>query len=119
MTSDISARSLLLVGAGAAVGALLRWGVDAASSELATVVIVNALGCAVIGALPIGMGSRARQFTATGFCGGLTTMSSAAVAVAARLADDRWTSAVAIALLVTVVSIAGFVTGRSLRPERS
>ena len=114
VTSDMHPRTFVWIAAGVAAGALLRWAIDATVPELWTLGLVNAGGCAVMGLIFERGTERTARLVGTGFCGGLTTMSSAAVAVGEALADSRWVVAVATMLMLTVVSVAGFALGRRL-----
>ena len=79
--------SILLVGLGGSLGCALRYLVALAMQPLSVVfpvstLIVNFVGCLVIGSIAglvdasIALSSASRLFLVTGFCGGLTTMSS-------------------------------------------
>ncbi len=79
---------VLLVGAGGAVGALIRWGlielVELDGSFPWATFIANIVGCGALGALSDrgrDEGERSRWFLGAGFCGGLTTMSTLSVEV--------------------------------------
>ncbi len=84
-------RSLLLVGAGGAVGSMLRYAVSYAVSKYALhpfpfgTFIINIVGSLLIGVL-FGLAARNQWFQeggmlllATGFCGGFTTFSAFAL----------------------------------------
>ena len=88
-------RPLLAVALGGAAGSLVRWGLVALGPDARSALIVfgaNAVGSLLLGAL-IGRREQLEPdvFAAigTGFCGGLTTFSSYAVAVAVGLEDGR------------------------------
>ena len=77
---------LLLVAIGGTIGAGLRWAVLEATPESVfpwPVLVVNLVGCALLGAL-LGPGTprSTRLLVGTGLCGGLTTFSTFAVEVA-------------------------------------
>ena len=106
----------LAVGAGGAAGATARWAVGTTvgggAFPVATLA-VNIAGCLVLGAVLARRGRRslAADVVGVGFCGGLTTFSTFAVEVAARLDDGR--PAVAAAYLVASVAggLAAFLVG--------
>ena len=77
---------LLLVAIGGTIGTGLRWAVLEATPESVfpwPVLVVNLVGCALLGAL-LGPGTprSTRLLVGTGLCGGLTTFSTFAVEVA-------------------------------------
>lgn len=88
----LTARTLLAVASGGAVGSLLRWAVDALLPETSGTLpwgtlLVNVLGSALLGVvvevLDHGAGSGVRgAFLGTGVLGGFTTFSTYAVQMA-------------------------------------
>lgn len=67
----------VLVGLGAALGALARWAVtEAVGASLAATLVINVLGCAAMGYF------RPGPFWGTGVLGGFTTMSAYALLTA-------------------------------------
>lgn len=73
------------VGLGCAIGAVLRWLVQQAVApwtyDDVAIMVVNILGCAVLGLVTAFVTQRRaspllKKFLTTGFCGGLTTFSS-------------------------------------------
>lgn len=116
---------LALVGVGGATGAVVRvWLEDqlgSAPTLAPGVLVANLLGAFVIGAVlaaaprldPIA-GLRLRLLVATGFCGGLTTLSSLALVLADGAEEGRWVGAIGTALLSIAGGIAAFFLGRAL-----
>lgn len=84
-------RALVAVGLGAAVGALLRWGLGAAWPSPAALWVTNVLGSGVLGLVTGWHAVRARPLLALalgpGLLGGFTSVSAAAEDVRQRLAD--------------------------------
>lgn len=73
------------VGLGCAIGAVLRWLVQQAVApwtyDDVAIMVVNVIGCAVLGLVTAYVTQRhssplLKKFLTTGFCGGLTTFSS-------------------------------------------
>ena len=106
-------KSLLLVGAGGALGSIVRYTVSmlfahfAISSHWATLV-VNVVGSLLIGiAIPLLSGG-AHLFAVVGFCGGFTTFSTFSYqAVQLFQAGERFAAAVYVAasLVVSVLMV--------------
>ena len=106
-------KSLLLVGAGGALGSIARYAVSllfahlAISSHWATLV-VNVVGSFLIGlAIPLLSGG-AHLFAVVGFCGGFTTFSTfSSQAVQLFQAGERLTAAayIAASLVVSVLMV--------------
>ena len=115
VTSAIDARNLVWVGAGVSIGAAARWAVDAVFADVVTLVIVNGVGCAVMGVVGAQRSVRTARFVGTGFCGGFTTMSSAAVAVGAEFADREWLAGMGTLALLVAAAMVGFELGRRVR----
>ena len=91
----------LLVGIGGCLGALLRYTVSLAFQNVAVILpfgtlISNLTGCFVIGlivqlaALSEAVSVEARLLLATGFCGGLTTLSSLIYELSQLLQDSEY-----------------------------
>jgi CrcB protein len=117
---------LIAAAVGGALGSLLRWAAVASVADgLAdlTVLGLNIVGSLLLGLL-VGSGDRLSEnlfvLLGTGLAGGLTTFSTFAVAVAARLEDGRLLSASGFGLgtlLATLVAAGvGYRIGRSLSP---
>ena len=106
-------KSLLFVGAGGALGSIVRYAVSllfahlAISSHWATL-LVNVVGSFLIGlAIPM-LSNGAHLFAVVGFCGGFTTFSTFSVqAVQLFQAGERVTAAVYVAasLIVSVLMV--------------
>ncbi len=106
-------KSLLFVGAGGALGSIVRYAVSmlfahfAISSHWATLV-VNVVGSLLIGvAIPLLSGA-AHLFAVVGFCGGFTTFSTfSSQAVQLFQAGERLTAAayIAASLVVSVLMV--------------
>jgi CrcB protein len=112
----IAPATALLVGSGGAAGALARYAVDVAVEGRRATFTVNVLGSLLLGAASARVGEETAPllFVGVGFCGGFTTFSSFAVAVAegAVDGDGLWTAAYAVGTLV--VAVGGVVLGRLL-----
>ena len=106
-------KSLLFVGAGGALGSIVRYAVSmlfahfAIASHWATL-LVNVVGSFLIGlAIPLLSGS-AHLFAVVGFCGGFTTFSTfSSQAVQLFQAGERLTAAtyIAASLVVSVLMV--------------
>ena len=88
----------------------MRWIVGETLPTTVALLTVNALGCAAIGALKDSEGRR-KLLLGAGFCGGLTTLSGAALAVATDIDAGQWASGLALAAGVVLVAVAGFGLG--------
>lgn len=117
----LSARSALLVAAGAAVGALGRWQIaEWFGSEPGAVpwetLLVNLVGCLVIGvaAARVEPGSDRWLAGVTGVLGGFTTFSAFADQTRALLAADRGATALAYVAATLVGGLLAVATGRRL-----
>lgn len=99
-------RSLLLVGAGGAVGATARWMVVAGAATTGPfpwpTLLVNLVGCFGLGLLAPTSRSTALAL-GTGVCGGLTTFSTFGLELSMLLDDGD----IAVASLYLVASVAG------------
>ena len=106
-------KSLLVVGAGGALGSIVRYAVSllfahlAISSHWATL-LVNVVGSFLIGlAIPV-LANGTHLFAVVGFCGGFTTFSTFSVqAVQLFQAGERLTAAayIAASLVVSVLMV--------------
>lgn len=115
----------LLVAAGGALGALLRYLLGAAMPSLATPTLVelpwatllaNTLGCLALGALAGVLEVRPgrpwmQPLLGTGLCGGFTTMSTAVLDGAAMMGADFAILAIIYASLSLLLSIGALVAG--------
>jgi CrcB protein len=92
--------TLIAISAGAALGAILRWGLGSALNAFFVSIppgtlIANLLGGYIIGLAISYFGSHPglppqwRLFIITGFCGGLTTFSTFSAELAALLQQER------------------------------
>ena len=106
----------LLVGIGGAFGAGTRWAVTRRLGDRVGTLAVNAVGSLLAGLLA-GAGPSLRLLLATGFCGGLTTFSSYAVQVRARLdarpAPGRRLALVHLAVCLPAAALGLALTGRA------
>ena len=83
---------LLLVGAGAVPGALLRWQVAQHLGDQN--LLVNVLGAALLGLLAgLPAAPRRQLFIGIGFCGSFTTFSSWMLAAMKHLSSGDWAGA--------------------------
>jgi fluoride exporter len=109
----------MTVAAGGAAGAALRWIVlDAADDALWSLVTVNTVGAFLLGMVVHGIldrGHTVRLLLGVGFCGALTTLSTLALAVAARLDDGRAFDAFGVATTSVGLGLAAAVVGASTR----
>lgn len=123
----------LLVAAGGALGATLRYLLELAAPTTATPTLVdipwstwtaNVLGCLLMGVIAgyLESGGRApawaRPFLATGLCGGFTTMSTLVLQVSAMIGADFPLIAleygVGSAVLALLALVVGLLAGRIL-----
>ena len=119
-------RQLILIAAGGAIGATVRWMVSSLELDGSfpwMTLLVNLAGCAVLGWV---VASKQQLDTTalvgTGFCGGLTTFSTMSVEVASLLRDDKVLVSWAYLLASVILGFAAFGTGRliaSLTPARA
>lgn len=126
MTED-RARTLrraALVGVGGAIGALARvWLEQVFETDPSFplgILAANLAGTFVIGVvlalvdrLAPTPGQRLRLLAATGFCGGLTTLSSLALAIAETADRGAWAAAVAYGALTITGGLLAVVAGRA------
>ena len=89
---QLEVQELLLVGAGAVPGALLRWqlALNLGDQNL----LVNVLGAALLGLLAgLPAAPRRQLLLGIGFCGSVTTFSSWMLAAMQLLSSGRWAAA--------------------------
>lgn len=119
-------RSALLVGAGGAVGATVRWAIatviDAEPFPWPTLV-VNLVGCLVLGLVAFRDDASSRRhdlrhLVGVGFCGGLTTFSTLSVELAALLRSDDTTTAFVYLATSLVGGALAVMAGLRLGPGR-
>jgi CrcB protein len=121
--------SILVIAAGSALGALLRWQLGEKLNSLMPLIPAGTLAANVIGAYCVGLAiayfalspqiaPQWRLLIITGFCGGLTTFSTFSAEVVSLLQSGRMMPALsAIALHVLgalVATFAGILTGQGL-----
>jgi len=116
VTFDKPNRSALVeVAAGVMGGVAIRWSIGELLSTIAALVLVNFLGCAIFAAVVDQTESvSTRRLVGIGFCGGLTTLSGAAVAVAQRFDTGNWSGGGGLGFLVLLAAAAGFGIGAKL-----
>jgi len=108
--------ALVEVATGVVGGVAVRWSIGELLTTVAALVLVNFLGCAILAAIVDQTESAStRRLVGIGFCGGLTTMSGAAVAVAQRFDTGNWSGGGGLGLLVLLAAASGFGIGASLR----
>jgi fluoride exporter len=125
----MSAAGFLAVGAGAALGAWMRWWLGLALNAVTPVMPMGTLAANLIGGYLIGvavelfsqhggMSPEIRLFVITGFLGGLTTFSSFSAEAVGLLAQSRYAWA---ALMISshlvgsiILTLLGIATVRSL-----
>lgn len=105
---------------GGVVGASARWAVgEVGWSTAATLLVVNTLGCFVLGMVVAVWTDRehpARLALGVGLCGGLTTFSGLAVDLAQRLDDGEFAGALALTAASLALGLMAFVGGRQVAP---
>lgn len=110
-------QSALLIGGGAALGALMRWGLGLWLNPLFAALsfgtlIANWLGCFLIGIFTAliwqfpQLPSEWRLFVITGFLGSLTTFSAFSAEVIENFFNGQWTNGVLLIALHLVGSLA-------------
>jgi CrcB protein len=118
-------RIALLVGAGGAVGAMLRFALTVLAPAVTTPTLVevpwatlsvNVLGCLALGALNGALEVRAGRawmhpLLGTGLCGGVTTMSTVVLEGSAMIGADFPLLALSYAGLTLVLGLAAVVAG--------
>lgn len=120
-------KAILVISAGSAIGALLRWYLGAKLNALFPSIPPGTLAANLIGGYVVGLAvayfaqapqiaPEWRLLVITGFCGGLTTFSTFSAEVVALLEDGRIPAAVgAIATHVTgslAMTVAGLASWR-------
>jgi CrcB protein len=116
---QLEVQELLLVGAGAVPGALLRWqlALNLGDQNL----LVNVLGAALLGFLAgLPAAPRRQLLLGIGFCGSLTTFSSWMLAAMQQLSSGRWAAALGLIGLTLGLGLGaaalGFSLGRRFKP---
>lgn len=115
-------RNFLAVGAGGAIGAMLRYGLTVLGMYLhwpanLSTFVVNALGSFVMGLLVGGCEQGTWMLMATvGICGGFTTFSTFSMQSVRLLQDGKWTEALLYILGTLILCILmawlGFALGQ-------
>ena len=110
---------LLLVGAGAVPGALLRWQLALHLGDQN--LLVNVLGAALLGFLAgLPAAPRRQLLLGIGFCGSLTTFSSWMLAAMKYLSAGDWVAALGLIGLTLGLGLGaaalGFSLGRRFKP---
>ncbi|ABB33869.1 FluC/FEX family fluoride channel [Synechococcus sp. CC9605] len=110
---------LLLVGAGAVPGALLRWQLALYLGDQN--LLVNVLGAALLGFLSgLPAAPRRQLLLGIGFCGSVTTFSSWMLAAVKHLSAGDWAAALGLIGLTLGLGLGaaalGFNLGRRLKP---
>jgi len=109
----------MVVGAGGALGALVRAGVGELAGTLWGTLIVNVVGASVMGALLVLVTRESlRRFVLTGFLGGFTTVSALA-ADTAVLAGESAFSAASYFVMTVALGVLGLAGGIRLANLRS
>ena len=107
----------MLVAAGGAGGAGLRWAVveatDAAGRFPWVTLLINVAGCLLLGLLRQ-RGASAKALLGTGFAGGLTTFSTLSVEVAGLLDDGHGSVALSYVVASLVAGVGAVLVGRRL-----
>ena len=119
LSLQLEVQELLLVGAGAVPGALLRWqlALNLGDQNL----LVNVLGAALLGFLAgLPAAPRRQLLLGIGFCGSLTTFSSWMLAAMQQLSSGRWAAALGLIGLTLGLGLGaaalGFSLGRRFKP---
>jgi CrcB protein len=121
MTPALSLGLVLAIAVGGALGALLRYGAQllwpARGARVpVAVLLVNVVGSAIAGAFlalaqgnaangSVGLGSSVVLIVMTGFCGGLTTLSTFAVETVELATSGSWRPAIANIVLNVVLGL--------------
>ena len=116
---QLELQELLLVGAGAVPGALLRWQVALHLGDQN--LLVNVLGAALLGLLAgLPAAPRRQLLIGIGFCGSLTTFSSWILAAMKQLSSGDWAAALGLIGLTLGLGLGaaalGFSLGRWFNP---
>ena len=125
MTHPLRGRDLALVAAGAAAGAVLRWGLGAITPDGSgfpwTTFAINVTGCLALGLLPLvdGRDHRVTVFLGPGLLGGFTTVSTYADQARALAADGDLAQAGIYVVATLAAALGAALVGRRLshRPE--
>jgi fluoride exporter len=125
MTHPLRGRDLALVAAGAAAGAVLRWGLGAITPDGSgfpwTTFAINMTGCFALGLLPLvdGRDHRVTVFLGPGLLGGFTTVSTYADQARALTADGDLGRAGIYVVGTLAAALGAALVGRRLshRPE--
>jgi len=116
-------QTFLVIAAGGALGAMSRYGVNLAAARWLGLgfpwgtLIVNIVGCLILGALIELLALRSelpqawRSFLGTGFCGALTTFSAFSADVVLMWERGALVPAAAYLLCSLVLAIGAFVAG--------
>ena len=112
-------QELLLVGAGAVPGALLRWQLALHLGDQN--LLVNVMGAALLGLLAgLPAAPRRQLLIGIGFCGSLTTFSSWMLAAMKQLSSGDWAAALGLIGLTLGLGLGaaalGFSLGRWFKP---
>ena len=112
-------QELLLVGAGAVPGALLRWQLALHLGDQN--LLVNVLGAALLGLLAgLPAAPRRQLLIGIGLCGSLTTFSSWMLAAMKQLSSGDWAAALGLVGLTLGLGLGaaalGFSLGRWFKP---
>ena len=117
---QLEVQELLLVGAGAVPGALLRWqlALNLGDQNL----LVNVLGAAILGFLAgLPAAPRRQLLLGIGFCGSVTTFSSWMLAAMKHLSSGDWAAALGLIGLTLGLGVGaaglGFQLGRWMDPK--
>lgn len=106
---------MLLVGLGGTLGALARYGVDAALAGRRATFSVNVLGSFALGALAAASApAEVLLVFGAGFCGAFTTFSSFAVETTEQYANSGSNSAVRLAVVHLVGALVAIAVGSLL-----
>ena len=116
---QLEVQELLLVGAGAVPGALLRWQLALTLGDQN--LLVNVLGAGLLGFLAgLPAAPRRQLLLGIGFCGSLTTFSSWMLAAMQQLSSGRWAAALGLIGLTLGLGLGaaalGFSLGRRFKP---
>ena len=115
-------QTILLIGVGGMVGALLRYGAVAAVQRLAGpgfpwgTLAVNVVGSLMLGALLVvtermASGESLRRFAAVGVLGAFTTFSAFSAEVVTMLRDGVWLRAAAYATVSVTLAVGALAAG--------
>ena len=117
--ASVDRRALIVVAVGGIAGATVRWLTgEIIDDRIVALLLVNTVGAAILGAVTHGaLHSHATRnlLLGVGFCGGLTTFSTFAVEVAARLDDGRPIAGLGVTVFSLVLGIAAFLAGTATK----